>query len=114
MFGHISRSTNRIKLSIASRCVTICPVSMVHRRSAYGASRTKWTVNAGEILQRLAGVKVQHGRKQEGPRCRGPVNSIELGPRIGVQKVPLVAGRTTALAPGGAGQGCAAGASAVA
>jgi len=25
-------------------------------------------VNAGEILQRLAGVKVQHGRKQEGPR----------------------------------------------
>jgi hypothetical protein len=24
-------------------------------------------VNAGEILQRLAGVKVQHGRKQEGP-----------------------------------------------
>jgi hypothetical protein len=29
-------------------------------------------VNAGEILQRLAGVKVQHGRKQEGPRYRGP------------------------------------------
>jgi hypothetical protein len=25
-------------------------------------------VNAGEILQRLAGVKVQHGRKQEGPQ----------------------------------------------
>jgi hypothetical protein len=24
-------------------------------------------VNAGEILQRPAGVKVQHGRKQEGP-----------------------------------------------
>ena len=30
------------------------------------------TVNAGEILQRLAGVKVQHVRKQEGPRYRGP------------------------------------------
>jgi PAS domain S-box-containing protein len=30
------------------------------------------SVNAGEILQRPAGVKVQHGRKQEGPRCRGP------------------------------------------
>jgi hypothetical protein len=29
-------------------------------------------VNAGEILQRFAGVKVQHGRKQEGPRYRGP------------------------------------------
>ncbi len=29
-------------------------------------------VNAGEILQRLAGGKVQHGRKQEGPRQRGP------------------------------------------
>ena len=29
-------------------------------------------VNAGEILQRLAGVKVQHGREQEGPRYRGP------------------------------------------
>ena len=29
-------------------------------------------VNAGEILQRLAGVKVQHGRKQEGPLYRGP------------------------------------------
>jgi hypothetical protein len=29
-------------------------------------------VNAGEILQRLAGVKVQHGRKQEGFRYRGP------------------------------------------
>ena len=28
-------------------------------------------VNAGEILQRPAGVKVQHGRKQEGPRYRG-------------------------------------------
>ena len=28
-------------------------------------------VNAGEILQRLAGVKVQHGRKQEGPRSGG-------------------------------------------
>ena len=25
------------------------------------------SVNAGEILQRPAGVKVQHGRKQEGP-----------------------------------------------
>ena len=30
------------------------------------------SVNAGEISQRLAGVKVQHGRKQEGPRYRGP------------------------------------------
>ena len=30
------------------------------------------SVNAGEILQRLAGVKVQHGRKQEGPLYRGP------------------------------------------
>ena len=29
-------------------------------------------VNAGGILQRQAGVKVQHGRKQEGPRYRGP------------------------------------------
>jgi len=26
-------------------------------------------------LQRLAGVKVQHGRKQEGPRYRGPNRS---------------------------------------
>jgi hypothetical protein len=25
------------------------------------------TVNAGEMLRRLAGVKVQHGRKQKGP-----------------------------------------------
>ena len=41
-------------------------------------------------------------------------NSIKSGPRIGVQKVPLLAGSKTALAPGGAGQGCAAGASAVA
>ena len=31
-----------------------------------------FAVNAGGILQRLAGVKVQHGRKQEGPRYRGP------------------------------------------
>ncbi|WP_246663742.1 DUF6537 domain-containing protein [Tardiphaga sp. vice278] len=30
--------------------------------------RMECDVNAGEILQRLAGVKVQHGRKQEGPR----------------------------------------------
>ena len=30
------------------------------------------TVNAGGILQRQAGVIVQHGRKQEGPRYRGP------------------------------------------
>jgi hypothetical protein len=29
-------------------------------------------VNAGKILQRLAGVKVQQGRKQEGPQYRGP------------------------------------------
>ena len=29
-------------------------------------------VNAGGILQRQAGVKVQHGRKQQGPRYRGP------------------------------------------
>jgi hypothetical protein len=29
-------------------------------------------VNAGVNLQRLAGVKVQHGRRQEGPRYRGP------------------------------------------
>jgi hypothetical protein len=29
-------------------------------------------VNAGEILQRLAGVKVQHWREQEGSRYRGP------------------------------------------
>src|ERR1019366_9386930 len=28
-------------------------------------------VNAGEILRRLAGVKVQHGRKQEGPPIWG-------------------------------------------
>ncbi len=28
-------------------------------------------VNAGEILQRPAGVKVQHGRKQEGPDIGG-------------------------------------------
>jgi hypothetical protein len=32
----------------------------------------QYRVNAGEILQRLAGVKVQHGDKQEGPRYRGP------------------------------------------
>ena len=30
------------------------------------------TVNAGGILQLLAGVKVQHGRRQQGPRYRGP------------------------------------------
>jgi hypothetical protein len=29
------------------------------------------SVNAGEILRRLAGVKVQHGRKQEGPYIEG-------------------------------------------
>src|SRR5680860_523562 len=29
-------------------------------------------VNAGVNLQRRAGAKVQHGRKQEGPRYRGP------------------------------------------
>ncbi len=29
-------------------------------------------VNAGEILQRPAGVIVQQGRKQEGPRYRRP------------------------------------------
>ena len=29
-------------------------------------------VNAGVILQRLAGAKVQHCGKQEGPRYRGP------------------------------------------
>jgi cation diffusion facilitator CzcD-associated flavoprotein CzcO len=37
-----------------------------------GPRDATWGVNAGEILQRLAGVKVQHGRKQEGPRYRGP------------------------------------------
>jgi hypothetical protein len=30
------------------------------------------SVNAGEILQRLAGVKVQREREQEGFRYRGP------------------------------------------
>jgi len=29
-------------------------------------------VNAGELLQRLAGAKVQQGCKQKGPRYRGP------------------------------------------
>ena len=29
-------------------------------------------VNAGEILQWISGEKVQHGRKQKGPRYRGP------------------------------------------
>ena len=29
-------------------------------------------VNAGVIVQRLSGKKVQHGRKQKGPRYRGP------------------------------------------
>ena len=29
-------------------------------------------VNAGELLQRLAGAKVQQGCKQNGPRYRGP------------------------------------------
>jgi hypothetical protein len=36
---------------------------------------TRWRngcVNAGEILQRLAGVKVQHWREQEGSRYWGP------------------------------------------
>jgi hypothetical protein len=31
------------------------------------------SVNAGEILRRLAGVKVQHGRKQDGPYIEGLV-----------------------------------------
>src|ERR1019366_3779066 len=30
------------------------------------------SVNAGELLQRLAGAKVQQGCKQKGPRYRGP------------------------------------------
>ena len=38
----------------------------------YGANVGRDGVNAGGILQRQAGVKVQHGRKQEGPRYRGP------------------------------------------
>jgi hypothetical protein len=46
----------------------------------------KWhkAVNAGEMLRRLAGVKVQHGRKQEGPQYWGPSclsRFIPEGPR---------------------------------
>ena len=40
--------------------------------TAYRYYRNPRSVNAGEILQRLAGVKVQHRDKQEGPRYRGP------------------------------------------
>ena len=38
-------------------------------------------VNAGEILQRLAGAKVQHGRKQEGPRYRGHARDFRDVPK---------------------------------
>jgi hypothetical protein len=40
--------------------------------SGHSCVESAHRVNAGEILQRLAGVKVHHGRKQEGPRYRGP------------------------------------------
>ena len=39
-------------------------------------------VNAGEIMQRLAGVKVQHGRKPEGPRYRGPSGFSHFIPEV--------------------------------
>ncbi len=42
------------------------------RRSAPAIESYRRPINAGGILQRLAGAKVQHGRKQEGPRYRGP------------------------------------------
>ena len=43
-----------------------------HATFPFADTVQRTAVNAGEILQRLAGVKVQHGRKQEGPRYRGP------------------------------------------
>ena len=41
------------------------------RAQSHLGQRIVDTVNAGEILQRPAGVKVQHGRKQEGPDIGG-------------------------------------------
>ena len=46
------------------------PVQML--TCARPSRAVKNLVNAGGILQRQAGVKVQHGRKQEGPGYRGP------------------------------------------
>ena len=40
-------------------------------REFYSTLRAYEDVNAGVNLQRRAGAKVQHGRKQEGPRYRG-------------------------------------------
>jgi hypothetical protein len=79
--GHpmLTAAQRTVGLAIAQQHINHNPESpwfhsawAAHQTIATETGLTRRTVNAGEILQRLAGVKVQHGRKQEGPRYRGP------------------------------------------